>query len=373
MKKIALVVTTPLSFNVFYKEHINYLKKYYDVTLIANFDLDCCDIECVKKIHINIQRKPSIIADIKALYNLICIFKIEKFDLVHSTTPKAGLLTQIAGRLSNIKVRLHTFTGQVWANKTGYKRKILKVIDRIIGYLPTHLLTDSHSQKQILEKEKIVPLNKITVLGLGSICGVELNKFKKMDKSEKHAFKRSLGFNEEDFIYLYLGRLNKDKGIFDLIKAFEYVYEKRKDICLLLVGRDEENILDLVQRHHLYNKAIFYKGFTKEPQKFMAMANVFCLPSYREGFGSVIIEASACGTPSIGTNIYGLSDAIEDNKSGLLCNVNDPNDLSDKMLTLVNDTEMLYLFSTYGVERVRKHFDSQKISEYLVAYYHKIL
>lgn len=373
MKKIALVVATPLSFNVFYKHHINYLKKYYDVTLIANFDLDTCDIENVKKIHISIQRKPSLISDIKTLYELLHIFKTEKFDLVHSTTPKAGLLAQISGKLANVKVRIHTFTGQVWANKTGYKREILKLIDRIIGYLPTHLLTDSHSQREVLEREKIVPLKKTTVLGLGSICGVELNKFKDINESDKFTIKKSLGFNEKDFIYLYLGRLNRDKGILDLVKAFEKVYEQRKDTRLLLVGRDEENILDLVEKHYLYNEAIFYKGFTKEPEKFMAMADVFCMPSYREGFGSVIIEASACGTPSIGTNIYGLSDAIENNYSGLLCNVNDPNDLSDKMLNLVNDPEMLVRFSEYGIARVTKNFDSQKISEYLLAYYNEIL
>ena len=372
-EKIALIVATPMSFNVFYKNHINFLKEIYDVTLIANFNLDHCTIEDIRKIHIDIERKPSLAQDIKALFQLVNIFKQEKFNLVHSTTPKAGLLTQIAARLVGIKIRLHTFTGQVWATKKGVKREVLKWIDRIISYLSTHLLVDSQSQKDVLENEKIVPRNKVKVLGLGSICGVDLNKFRPIDAEiNKHA-RNDLGIANQDFLFLYVGRLNKEKGILDLVDAFELVHAKFNKAKLLLVGKDEENLVDAIRQHRLFGSFIFYKGFTHSPEVYMAMADIFCLPSYREGFGSVIIEAAACGTPSIGTNIYGLTDAIEDGKSGLLCEVGNPLDLSKKMISFLDNDILRKNCSEFGLQRVNNNFDTVLISQYLVEYYEDIL
>lgn len=372
-KSIALVVTTPLSFNVFYKNHIVFLKEFYKVTLIANFNLDICTIEGVKKIHIDIERRPNLVQDIKALFQLIKIFKQEKFCLVHSTTPKAGLLTQIAARFVGVKVRLHTFTGQVWASKTGMKRETLKWIDRIIGYLPTHLLTDSQSQKDVLENEKIVPRDKVEILGLGSICGVDITQFKPIDSIVKVQARMDLGISNQDFLFLYLGRLNKEKGILDLIEAFQLVHEKFSNAKLLLVGKDEEKLIDLICKHPLYGSFILYKGFTHFPQNYMAMADVFCLPSYREGFGSVIIEAAACGTPSIGTNIYGLTDAIENGKSGLLCEVNNSKDLAEKMIYFIENDTLRKECADYGLQRVKENFNTVLISQYLIDFYSKIL
>lgn len=371
--KIALVVATPISFNAFYKKHIEYLKEKYDVTLIANFSLDECVIENIRRIHIPIQRKPALSDDLFVLFNLIKIFKKERFLLVHSTTPKAGLLTQIAAYIAGVNVRLHTFTGQVWANKSGYKRELLKWVDRIIAYLPSNLLTDSWSQKKILEDEKIVSKGKVEVLGLGSICGVNLKKFNPISEEKKNNFKLELNLKEDSFVYLYLGRLNKDKGILDLIQAFDIVFKSNPNAVLLLVGRDEENLLDIIQKHNLFGISIFYKGFSNSPQNYMAMADVFCIPSYREGFGSVVIEASACGTPSIGANIYGLSDAIENNKSGLLCEVGNPGDLAEKMQRLIGDRELIKQLSYYGLIRVSEYFNDELISQLLVSYYEKLL
>ncbi|WP_168384766.1 glycosyltransferase family 4 protein [Acinetobacter indicus] len=372
-KNIALIVATPLSFNVFYKNHINFLKEFYDVTLIANFNLDLCTIEGVKKIHIDIERKPNLVKDIKVLFQLIKIFKQQKFSLVHSTTPKAGLLTQIAARFVGVRVRLHTFTGQVWATKKGMKREILKCIDRIIGYLPTHLLTDSQSQKDVLENEKIVPRNKVEVLGLGSICGVDLTKFKPIDSVVKAQTRMEIGISKHDFLFLYLGRLNKEKGILDLIEAFQLVHEKFSKAKLLFVGKDEEGLIDFICKHPQFGSFILYKGFTNSPQNYMAMADVFCLPSYREGFGSVIIEAAACGTPSIGTNIYGLTDAIENGKSGLLCEVDNSQDLSEKMISFIENDTLRKECAEYGLQRVKDNFNTVLISQYLSEFYEKIL
>ena len=369
-KKIALVVSSPMTFKAFYKNHIEKLQEKYDVTLIANFDQPEPIFDGVKQIALNLERKPSIVSDLKALKQMIDIFKKEKFILVHSTTPKAGFITQIAGFIAGVKFRLHIFTGQVWASQSGIKRQALKKIDVAIASLATHLLADSESQVEFLIKESIPVKSKIKVLGNGSISGVDLNKF---TPKESDSLKSNLNLQNKAFIFLFIGRLNKDKGIFDLIKSFEIVHSKHPEAALLIVGSDEENILPFIQNHVLYNKSIFYHEATPRPQDFMAMADVLCLPSYREGFGSVIIEAAACGTPSIGSKIYGLTDAIEDGKSGYLFQVGCTESLANKMIYSIENPEALQQASKYGMQRAKEMFSDDLSSKLLVSYYQSIL
>lgn len=365
-KKVALVVSTPIIYNAFYKKHIELLRMKYDIYLISNFNEDDCAIKGLPIYHINIERKPSLLKDLETLFKLIKIFKKEKFDIVHTTTPKAGLLAQIAAYISKIDIRLHYFTGQVWASKTGYKRELLKLIDKVVGALPTHILVDSFSQLDFLITENIVTKGKIDVLGQGSISGVNLCKFYPQDKEK---LKISFSIPADNFVFLYLGRLNKDKGVLDLLEAFEQVHNQYPNITLLLVGKDEENLIPFIEKNKLFNSSIFYYKFTDTPEKFMATADVFCLPSYREGFGTVIIEAAACGTPSIGSNIYGLSDAILDKETGLLFEVGNINDLATKMISLINDRQFLGYLSSNGKKRVNTYFDENIVSQLLVSYY----
>lgn len=369
-KKIALIVSSPMTFEAFYKNHIKNLQEIYDVTLIANFDQSEPIFDGIKQIALNLERKPSVFSDLKSLKQMVSIFKKEKFILVHSTTPKAGLITQIAGFLTGTKFRLHIFTGQVWASQNGVKRQALKKVDVVIASLATHLLADSKSQVVFLLNESIPVKSKIKVLGEGSISGVDLQKF--IPKNSE-GLKNKLQLTDKSFVFLFIGRLNKDKGVFDLIKSFDIVVEKFPKAALLIVGSDEENILPFIQSHSLYGKSIFYHPATPRPQDFMAMADVLCLPSYREGFGSVVIEAAACGTPSIGSNIYGLSDAIEEGKSGYLFPVSSVNDLADKMIYSIENPQILKQVSEYGIKRAKEQFSAELSSELLVKFYNSIL
>jgi len=369
-KKIALIVSSPTTFKAFYKNHIRKLQEVYDVTLIANFDQPEPIFDNVKQITLNIERKPSVFSDLKSLKEMIGVFKKEKFVLVHSTTPKAGFITQIAGFVAGVRFRLHTFTGQVWASKFGIKRQAMKKIDFTIAALATHLLADSKSQVDFLLKESIPVKSKIKVLGSGSVSGVDLKRFTPKGSDD---LKSNLNLEDKSFIFLFIGRLNQDKGIFDLIKSFELVNSKHPQAALLIVGLDEENILPFIQNHILYNKSIFYHEATPRPQDFMAMADVLCLPSYREGFGSVIIEAAACGTPSIGSEIYGLTDAIEDGESGYLFPVGCIKSLADKMIYSIENPEELQQASKYAMQRAREEFSDELSSELLVNYYQSII
>lgn len=369
-KNIALVVSSPTTFQSFYINHILRLQEKYDITLIANFNQKDTIVEGVKQISVNIERKPSILKDISSLKEMIKILRKEKFVLVHSTTPKAGFITQIAALIAGTEFRLHTFTGQVWASKSGVRRKVLKKIDVTIASLATHLLADSKSQIDFLTKESIPNSSKIKVLGSGSISGVNLKRFtpKKMD-----TLKNELSLQDKSFIFLFLGRLNRDKGIFDLIKSFEIVHSQFPEAALLIVGPDEENIVSFIKDHNLYEKNIFTHPLTSYPENFMSMADVLCMPSYREGFGTVVIEAAACGTPSIGSDIYGLSDAILDGKSGYLFEVRNISQLAEKMIYCIKNPEELRQISEYGLRRVREEFSDELSSKLLVSYYQSII
>lgn len=369
-KKIALIVSTPMTFYAFYKNHIEFLSVNYDVTLIANFDGDQCKIQGVKYISVALERKPKPIQDLIVLIELIKIFKKEKFDVVHSTTPKAGLLTQLAAKFAGVNTRIHIFTGQVWANKSGIKRWLYKKFDSLIALFASHLLADSHSQKQFLIAEGIPVENKIKVIGDGSISGVDLNKFNPKNRDE---IREKLGLPSDSFIFLFIGRLNFDKGIIDLIKSFESIAESNNDAFLVVVGADEDNLLPVIKSNMLYNKRIFYYEFTTRPEDFMSMADVLCLPSYREGFGSVIIESAACGTPSIGSNIYGLSDAIVDGETGLLFKVGDVSDLAEKMMFFSSNNQAVEKMSNNGLIRAKTDFDADVSSKLLRDYYKSVI
>ncbi|GAA6172316.1 glycosyltransferase family 4 protein [Colwellia sp. KU-HH00111] len=345
---------------------VNELKKNHQMHLIANFE-DELDYSVIPKgviVHqVKINRNPTVFSDLLALIQLIKLIYTESFDLVHSFTPKAGLLAQIAAFICRTKNRYHTFTGQVWATKTGLKRYFLKKMDCIIAHLSTHHFVDSISQRNFLLVNKVTSEKKSSVLGHGSISGVNLDKFK-FSQHSRSQLRESLGLNDDVFIFLYAGRLKIDKGIPELFTAFDNI-SKTNDCRLVIVGHDEEQLLSKIENN---NKVIFC-GFSDDIPAYFSMADVLCLPSHREGFGNVIIEAAACGLPSLGSDIYGLSDAISHNKTGLLHKVADVQDLENKMLQLYSDRELLHTYAINSTKRVHKLFSENLIVSEFVSFY----
>ena len=197
-------------------------------------------------------------------------------------------------------------------------RLFLKLLDKIIVTLNTNILVDSFSQQDFLIKENVLSKDLSIVLGSGSISGVDVNRFHP-SKIHRNLIRKQLNIKDDCVIFLFVGRLKKEKGIFELIEAFKNVSEQHNDVVLLIVGPDEEGLeQELISRLETCKEFVRFIDFTKEPEQYMAASDVFVLPSYREGFGSVIIEAASCGLPSIGSNIYGLSDAIKDEETGFL-------------------------------------------------------
>ena len=263
-----------------------------------------------------------------------------KLDLVCTISPKGGFLGSMAASLVKIPRRIHFFTGQVWVNKKGPWKMILMFLDYLIGIFSSLCIADSPSQRQYLIDKRIIKERKITVLGKGSVAGVDIKKFKP-DKSLRKETRHELGINEESKVMIFLGRINKDKGVNELIQAFMEISPIYDNLFLLIVGPDdgEREKLEGIVGSEETNK-IFFTGSTNEPQKYLSASDILCLPSYREGFGMVIIEAASVGLPSIGSDIYGIRDAIVNDGTGLLHKPFSVEDLREKLKILLDNEEL---------------------------------
>ncbi len=348
-------MTTPFAANSFLTDHLKALSLRYEVYLCLNKNLyplsPVFEKSGVHIIHVCIKRKLSLISDLKILLKLCCLFKVEKFHSVHTLTPKAGLIGMLAAYLTRTPIRLHTFTGQIWVNMSGIKRWFYKLIDRMIVFFSTQIFCDSESQKIFLQKQKIINKRFISIIGNGSVSGVNTDRFLPKTKGQY-----------EDFIFLFVGRLTKDKGIYDLIKAFQGVYKEISKIQLWILGPDEEGIEQEIKKKIPLLKGVAWLGSKENPEDFMAKADILILPSYREGFGTVIIEAAACKTATIAYQIYGVVDAIENGKSGILVNKGDSEALELAMKKIVLNPGLAVQLGEFAYQRVLKLYSAKKIT-----------
>lgn len=372
-KKICFITAVPGSANAFLKDHMSALRQDYQVYYVSNEPdeskilVDHDGYHCV-----GIQRGIKIGKDIKALIALTKYFRKEKFNSVHSVTPKAGLLTAIAGFFAGIPVRIHIFTGQVWANKKGPFRCLLKFMDKIIVLFGNHFLVDGEGQRQYLIQQGILKEKNSQVLGHGSICGVNLNRFNPTEQARKEARDEVKAGNK--IVFIFMGRLNHDKGLYELLPAFDRLASERDDVFLLLFGNDEENIASHFPEYkHMNDSNYLYYGRTSEPQKMLQAGDVFVLPTYREGFGSSVIEASALGLPVICSDAYGVRDAMVDDVTGLRCKVGDVESLFEAMKRFAESPELINRMGKAGMERVVKDFDGKKMTENWVNLYHQLV
>ncbi len=375
MIKICFVTAIPMTVEAFLVDYIRCLSKDYDITVVTNTE----DTDFLKPYGLNcniipapIEREISPIKDIYALLRLYGIFCKKHFQVVHSVTPKAGLLSMVASFLVRVPVRVHTFTGQVWATKKGIKRWFLKNMDRLIVRCATHILTDSKSQMEFMIKEKVVQKEKVGLIGHGSIRGVDIGKFF-FDINAKKEIRQRHNIGDDDFVFLFLGRLNREKGIMDLIEAFKKVANTYRNAHLLIAGPDEENIMDNISKNPCdVMDRIHYAGLTKSPEKYMSASDCICLPSYREGFGLVIIEAAACGIPAIGSRIYGIVDAIEEGTTGLFHAPGDVDGLSRHMEWMLTHEKERLLMGKNALKRAINLFSMDKMVEDFKAFYRDI-
>jgi glycosyltransferase involved in cell wall biosynthesis len=275
-----------------------------------------------------------------------------------------------AAWLVGVPWRLHTFTGQVWANKTGLARSLLQGIDRLIAVCASQVFADSASQCRLLRDEGVVRDGQISMLGSGSIAGVDIKRFC-ADAIIRKRLRQQIGADANTCVFLFVGRVTIDKGVFDLIQAFRELASAVRDVELWVVGPDEEGLLKTLQESAEGCGAPFrYLGATPTPEHFMAAADALVLPSYREGFGSVLIEGAACGIPSIAYRIDGVIDAVVDGSCGLLVEVGQIRAFSSAMKRLAFDRGLRLRLGHQAQERAIREFDSEKVTNAWLEFYH---
>ena len=323
---------------------------------------------------VRIVRGISILQDIKAVWNTFLYFRKMKFDAVHSVTPKAGLISALAGYLAGIKHRTHIFTGQVWATRKGVMRWILKSMDKIIASLNNHMLVDGSSQRNFLVKEHVLREGQAEVFHKGSISGVNSERFIP-DSEIRNQIRKEIGIGDDCLTFIFLGRLNHDKGIGELYEAFNMLAGEKKNVFLLLVGDDEENYISKLPLYPNIKNGInfcFY-GITHEPEKVLNAGDVFVLPTYREGFGTSVLEAACIGIPCICSDAYGVLDAYVENETGLRCHVGDPESLYQCMRKMFDNPTLVKEMGKNSRQRALKDFNGAVLTECWVDFYKKIL
>jgi len=377
-KKIFFVTTIPLAVSSFLLPHVKILSRSYEVRILVNPEGSGgsrlkISSDFVKSVPI--ERRINLIQDIKVLFVLYRYFVREKPAAVHSMLPKAGLLAMLASFLAFVPVRVHTFTGQVWATKAGPFRAFLRLVDRLIAAMATDVFVDSHSQRRFLIENKVLTERGSRVLGAGSICGVDPDKF-----HPSSIVRQSLRFaqhtREESIVFLYLGRVTREKGVFELIEAFTLLAVKSSQtVELWLVGPEEglelASVLKSAPQTIVEKVKVF--GYSETPQIFMQSADVLCLPSYREGFGTVVIEAAACGIPAIASNIYGLTDSVVDGVTGWLVPPKNARKLYECMRNICESPDDILTRGQAARNNSLKNFRQSTITAKLLEFYESVL
>lgn len=355
VSSLCFVATSPLAVNAFLRPHLERLVAGYRISVCVNVeDSKVAPLvpDQVRLVPVQIMRKINAWSDLKTLFALIGLFRRERFDLVYSLTPKAGLLAMLAARLAGVPRRVHCFTGQVWVTRRGVSRWILKSLDRLLSACATRLLADSPSQRRFLIDEGIVAEERVEVLAHGSMAGVDVHRFRP-DAEARREMRSRFGIDADSCCLLYVGRLKRDKGVLDLLEAFKRLHPRFPGLHLLLVGPDEEGIEPSFQGIQHVHRV----GYSSSVERHMAAADIFCLPSYREGFGLVLVEAGAAGLPVVASRIYGVTDAVIEGENGLLHRPGDTADLSEKLIILIENSALRRAFGEAGQRRAATLFD----------------
>lgn len=338
-----------MSLNLLLKGQLRYLNQFYDVTAISGSGSDLEEVrerEGVKVEAIEMSREISILKDLVALFQLYRFFKKEKPDIVHSITPKAGLLSMMAARLAGVPVRMHTFTGLIFPYKKGLLKFILIWMDRLLANSATHIYPEGKGVKEDLERYRI-SRKPLKILAHGNVNGIDTSYFnhETIEESDQENLRLQLGLSEEDFVFIFVGRLVRDKGINELVTAFKNLnLNLNLNLPKLLLLGPLEHDLDPLEAETLKeietNPHIVSVGFQAEVRPYFALSDALVFPSYREGFPNVVLQSLAMELPAIVTDINGCNEIITSGENGLIIPVKNTEALQTGMEALYTDTTL---------------------------------
>ncbi|WP_029906717.1 glycosyltransferase family 4 protein [Prevotella sp. 10(H)] len=364
MKKIIRVAAIPASLDILLRGQLQFLNNYYEVVGVASPDKEMhkkiAEREGIRTVELNIERRISLLKDLKSLIDLYLLFRREKPHIVHSLTPKAGLLSMIAARLAKVPVRVHTFTGLIFPWKKGYISKLLKIMDRLTCMAATSVIPEGEGVKKDLI-ENCITKKLSNVLANGNINGIDTEYYKPIPKISDNTVTR----------FVFVGRLVHDKGLEELKEAFE----RLDNAELTLVGPFEQELDPLSENCRKWIKngnRVMSVGYKDDIRPYLAQADVFVLPSHREGFPNTPIQAGGMGLPVVATNICGCNEIVINGVTGLLVEPHNSEQLYQAMKSLADNPPLRKEMGLKARIHITEKFSQQNVWNALLEFYRNV-
>ena len=377
--KLIRITTVPSSLKILLRGQLRFMSQHYEVTAISSekdYLENVGQIENVATFTLEMTRKITPFQDLKSVLQLFFYLKKTKPFIVHTHTPKAGIVGMFAAKLAGVPHRLHTVAGLPLLEATGTKRKILDRVEKLTYGFATNVYPNSFGLLQIIKDNQYCDPKKLKVLANGSSNGINTEHFSPQHFSEAQdaALRESLAIAATDFVFVFVGRLVRDKGINEMTAAFSKLQKEIANLKLLLVG-DFENDLDPVSESTLQeltnNQAIISTGFKDDVRPYFAIADALVFPSYREGFPNVVLQAGAMGLPCIVSNINGCNEIIEENNNGLIIPVKDENAVYIAMKKLVQNDAVRSQMQQNARPMIVSRFEQKVVWEAILEEYRK--
>ena len=386
MKKLIRITTVPISFKVLLKGQLRFMASNgFDVKGVSSEGEELREVhenEGIVMEAINMSRKITPFQDLKSLWEMWNFLRKEKPQIVHTHTPKAGIIGMLAARLAGVPHRLHTVAGLPLMEATGTKRKILNFVEKLTYSSATRVYPNSKGLYDFILQNNFTQSNKLKIIANGSSNGINTTFFSpaQVSEIEKVALREKLNIHSDDFVFVFVGRIVSDKGINELIKAFSELQAAGNNeltgIKLLLVGGLESD-LDPLNPETLaeinQNKDIISAGFQQDVRPFFAISDALVFPSYREGFPNVVMQAGAMGLPSIVSDINGCNEIIVEGENGLIIPSKNVEKLKEKMLTLARDKNLYIKLKENSRRMIESRYEQSVVWNALLEEYEGLL
>ena len=377
MHKLIRVTTVSGSLRSLLTGQLKFMNQYYEVVGVSSYGEGLEDVrknEGVRTQGIKMTRSITPFRDLIATYKLYRFFKEEKPYIVHTHTPKAGTLGMLAARLAGVPHRIHTVAGLPLLEINGLKRSLLNMVEKLTYSCATKILPNSYGLKDIILQNKFAKQTKVKVIGHGSSNGINTSYYNVNNISQKdiNSLKNQLMINERDIVFLYIGRIVKDKGINELINAFDNLSKQFDNLKLILVGGRENHLDPLLKSTEAIiktNNNILELGWQKDIRPFVAISSILTHPSYREGFPNVVLQAGSMGLPCIVSNINGCNEIIEQNINGIIIQPKNTKNLESAMKFMIDNPDKISEMKANSRTRILKHYQQEFVWDEILKFY----
>ena len=377
MQKLIRITTVPISIEKLLENQPRFFSEYFNITLVSSDEERLAKVasdQGVQYFPLEITRKITPLQDLRCLVRLVRFLRQEKPHFVHSHTPKAGIIGMLAAYIAGVPVRMHTVAGLPLMEATGVKRWVLNTVERITYFCSTHVYPNSRGLETFILQNKFCIPKKTKVLGSGSSNGIDTSYFdpEQVTQAQQVALKSELSIEPKDFVFCFVGRLVKDKGVNELIDAFIQISKKHHNAKLLIVGHTEADLDPLFPKtlHNIeFKERIIEVGFQKDIRPYLAIADLFIFPSYREGFPNVILQANAMGVPCIVSDINGCNELIKQGENGLIVPTKNSKILKEQMELLLENPNYLKASKAEIRNFIRLNFEREVFWELLLKEY----